>query len=158
LAATGWPPRIAALVAHHSGARYAAEARVLAEQLQAFRCEQSPVSDALIYADQTVGPNGLSMNLEQRLADMLERHGPDSPNAAAHARRARSCVPQSSGSISAWPPRVTPPQWREFPAPPGITAAIRPVARRPGRSRGHRRPQINCVRADSHGVASVASR
>jgi hypothetical protein len=88
LAATGWPPRIAALVAHHSAARYVAEARGLAEQLQAFPCEQSPVSDALIYADQTVGPNGLSMNLEQRLADMIERHGPGSPNAAAHARRA----------------------------------------------------------------------
>lgn len=88
LTANGWPARIAALVAHHSGARFVAEARGLAEHVAEFACEQSPVSDALIYADQTVGPNGVSMNLEQRLTDMLERHGPDSPNAVAHARRA----------------------------------------------------------------------
>ncbi|MEV4708660.1 HDIG domain-containing metalloprotein [Actinoplanes sp. NPDC049316] len=88
LAVTGWPPRIAVLVAHHSAARYLADTRGLAEQLEEFPCEQSPVSDALIYADQTVGPNGVTMNLEQRLTDMLHRHGPGSPNAAAHARRA----------------------------------------------------------------------
>lgn len=88
LTAAGWPARIAGLVAHHSGARFVAEARGLAEYLADFPFEQSPVSDALIYADQTVVPNGVSMNLEQRLADMIERHGSDSPNATAHVRRA----------------------------------------------------------------------
>ncbi|MCW2142375.1 HDIG domain-containing protein [Actinoplanes cyaneus] len=88
LAATGWPARVAGLVAHHSAARYVAQTRGLTEDLQAFADEQSAVSDALLYADQTVGPNGVSMHLEQRLADMLDRHGPDSPNARAHAWRA----------------------------------------------------------------------
>jgi cob(I)alamin adenosyltransferase len=35
----------------------------------------------LIYADQTVGPGGRLMTVEQRLSDMLDRHGPGSPNA-----------------------------------------------------------------------------
>jgi hypothetical protein len=88
LAAAGWPARISALVAHHSASRHVADARGLMRQLDDFPGELSPVSDALIYADQTVGPKGVTMNVEQRLADMLDRHGPGSPTAAAHAVRA----------------------------------------------------------------------
>jgi len=43
--------------------------------------------DALTLADQTVGPAGQAMTLAQRMSDMLTRHGPDSPNARAHAER-----------------------------------------------------------------------
>jgi putative nucleotidyltransferase with HDIG domain len=88
LAEAGWPARISGLVAHHSASRYVADALGLMGQLDDFPAEQSPVSDALIYADQTVGPNGVTMNVEQRLADMLDRHGPGSSTAAAHAARA----------------------------------------------------------------------
>jgi hypothetical protein len=84
----GWPDRIAALVAHHSEARCVAEARGLSGRLDEFAREHSAVADALTYADQTVGPNGHVMGFEQRLEDMLRRHGPDSPNAAVHPRRA----------------------------------------------------------------------
>jgi putative nucleotidyltransferase with HDIG domain len=87
LRAEGWPPRIAGLVAHHSAAVWVARARGLAAELGEFAGEDSPVSDALTYADQTVGPNGRAMSVEQRLADMLQRHGPDSPNAAVHDQR-----------------------------------------------------------------------
>ncbi|MFG1602751.1 HD domain-containing protein [Actinoplanes sp. NPDC049265] len=87
LAATGWSDRIAGLVGHHSAAFCVAEVRGLAAELARFPHEVSPVSDALTYADQTVGPNGRFMNFDQRLADMLERHGPHSPNAAAHTKR-----------------------------------------------------------------------
>ena len=45
------------------------------------------VSDALTTADQTVGPGGVAMNITERIADMLRRHHPDSPNALAHVRR-----------------------------------------------------------------------
>ena len=86
--AVGWPPRIAGLVAHHSAALCVARVRRLRDEMAPFAREDSPVSDALIYADQTVGPDGRLMSIEQRLADMLHRHGPDSPNAAAHAQRA----------------------------------------------------------------------
>lgn len=83
----GWPSKIVGLVAHHSAARCLARARGLAGQIACFTQESSPASDALIYADQTVGPNGRVITVEQRLADMLRRHGPDSPNASVHAER-----------------------------------------------------------------------
>ncbi|GAA3349445.1 HDIG domain-containing protein [Amorphoplanes nipponensis] len=85
---TGWPPRIAGLVAHHSAALCVAEVRGLAGELGHFAREESPVADALTYADQTAGPDGRVTSVEQRMADMLRRHGPGSPNVAAHARRA----------------------------------------------------------------------
>ncbi|NUT32336.1 MAG: HD domain-containing protein [Hamadaea sp.] len=84
----GWPPRLAALVAHHSGACYVAQARGLGDAMAAeFPREQSPLADALTYADQTIGPHGRRMTVPDRIADMLARHGADSPNARAHHRR-----------------------------------------------------------------------
>ena len=80
-----WPDRLAALVAYHSGACFTAEVRGLS--LAEFPHERSPLADALTYADQTVGPDGRSMSVPDRIADMLERHGPDSPNARANSRR-----------------------------------------------------------------------
>jgi putative nucleotidyltransferase with HDIG domain len=84
----GWPARLCSLVAHHSGARFVAAARGLAGELRAYREERSAVADALTYADQITGPRGERLTIEQRLADMLRRHGPDSAQARAHERRA----------------------------------------------------------------------
>jgi putative nucleotidyltransferase with HDIG domain len=84
LAARFWPPRVGALVAHHSGSYFQAEARGLDLQLGTFPREQSAVSDALAYADQTVGPTGDRLAIGERIADMLRRHGPDSVNARVH--------------------------------------------------------------------------
>lgn len=83
----GWPGRISALVAHHSGAGLVAQVVGLAEQLDAYPDERSPVSDALTYADQTVGACGERLTLDERIADMLRRRGPDSPNARVHHLR-----------------------------------------------------------------------
>ena len=88
LAALGWPARIVGLVAHHSAAWCVAQFLGLAGELDRFPREESPVSDALIYADQTVSQSGRAMTVEQRLAEMVNRHGPDSPQAAAHPLRA----------------------------------------------------------------------
>ena len=44
------------LVAHHSGARFVPVERGFADQMAGFPFQDSPVSDALAYADQTVGP------------------------------------------------------------------------------------------------------
>ena len=41
------------------------------------------MSDALTYADQTVGPHGRRMTVPYRIAEAITRHGPDSPNARA---------------------------------------------------------------------------
>jgi hypothetical protein len=84
----GWPVRVCGLVAHHSGARFLARFHGLHLQLDAYDDEHSPVTDALAYADQIVGAHGERLALEERLTDLLRRHGPDSPNALAHPDRA----------------------------------------------------------------------
>jgi putative nucleotidyltransferase with HDIG domain len=84
----GWPPRLCALVAHHSGARFVARPLRLDLLLRTYRDEGSPVTDALAYAYQTVGARGEPLPIVECLADMLRRHGPGSPQAAAHHVRA----------------------------------------------------------------------
>jgi HD domain len=83
----GWPARLAGLVAHHSAADFVAEALGLREQLDAFPAEDSALADALAYADQTTGPQGHRMQIHDRMADMLERHGTASANARVHPSR-----------------------------------------------------------------------
>jgi putative nucleotidyltransferase with HDIG domain len=83
-----WPRRLSALVAHHSGAHLVGGVRGLADALRAYPCEVSPLADALTFADQTTGPHGERTTMSERMADMLRRHGPDSPNAHVHHIRA----------------------------------------------------------------------
>lgn len=83
----GWPLEVAALVAHHSGARYVAVVRGLQDPLTAFPHVDDPLSDAVTVADQTAGPHGVPMSVSERLDDMLARHGDGSPNTRAHPRR-----------------------------------------------------------------------
>jgi hypothetical protein len=42
-----------------------------------FPLEQSPTSDALWFADMTTGPDGQDLTVDQRLAEIRERYGPD---------------------------------------------------------------------------------
>lgn len=100
-----WPEPLAGLVAHHSAARFVAAVHGLAIPLLAFpadRYANGPVADALTYADQTTGPTGERMDVEDRLAGMLRRHGPDSPNARVHDQRApaiRAAVDRTERSL-----------------------------------------------------------
>ena len=87
LRAIRWPPAICNLVAHHSGARFVARVLELDRELNVYPFSEDPVSDALTVADQTTGMHGEAMNTEDRMSDMLERHGPDSANARAHSQR-----------------------------------------------------------------------
>ncbi|PPK71067.1 HD domain-containing protein [Actinokineospora auranticolor] len=87
LTRAGWPDRIAALVAHHSGARFTAPFLGLGRQMATYPYEDSPVSDALTYADQTVDNRGTRVSLRDRFTEMLSRLGPDSANARAHHLR-----------------------------------------------------------------------
>jgi hypothetical protein len=80
-------PVLAALVAHHSGARYVAVERRLSEALARFPFVQDRLTDALTAADQTVDQVGLPITVHERIRDMLVRHGPTSPNARAHHQR-----------------------------------------------------------------------
>ena len=88
----GWPDRVSALVAHHSGARFVPVERGFGDLMGEFEFEDSVVSDALTYADQTVGPHGRRMTVEYRIAEAITRHGPDSPNARARVDRVPSLL------------------------------------------------------------------
>ena len=67
--------RLARLVAHHSSARWEAEALGLAGELGAFPREDSATSDALTYCDMTTSPTGQRITLAGRLAEIAERYG-----------------------------------------------------------------------------------
>jgi hypothetical protein len=71
--------RLASLVAYHSGARFEAEERGLVDALAEFALEDGPLLDALIYADMTTGPAGQRVDLEERIAEILERYPPADP-------------------------------------------------------------------------------
>lgn len=83
----GWDEALCALVAHHSGARFVPVERGFTELLDTFHFAESPLTDALTYADQTVGPGGKRMTVAYRINEAITRHGPDSPNARARVDR-----------------------------------------------------------------------
>jgi hypothetical protein len=88
-------PGLAGLIAHHSGARFVAEVRGVLPLMTPFAEPyfwRGPLADALTWADQTTGPNGQRMSVEERLHEMLTRHGPDSPNARSNNRRAPAII------------------------------------------------------------------
>jgi putative nucleotidyltransferase with HDIG domain len=87
LAGREWPQRIVGLVAQHSGARFVADERGLGAALAAYPDDAGRMSDALTYADQTVGPTGKRVSTVERRAEMLRRHGPQSWNARADPMR-----------------------------------------------------------------------
>lgn len=66
------------LVAHHSCAVIEAAERGLAEELVSeFPPASEPLTEALIYCDMTTGPDGRRLTVEQRLAEIHARYGPD---------------------------------------------------------------------------------
>jgi hypothetical protein len=95
----GWAPAICNLVARHSGARFVARVLKLDRELDAYPFSQDAVSDALTVADQITGPHGEAMNPDERISDMLRRHGPHSANG-----RPIPCVsPPSAQPPRGWP-------------------------------------------------------
>ncbi|MFJ6837585.1 HD domain-containing protein [Streptomyces sp. NPDC091209] len=78
LESLGAPARVVRLVAHHSGAVYEAEQRGLSGELAEYQREDSPLLDALIYADMTTGPAGQSFDFDRRIDEILVRYEPGS--------------------------------------------------------------------------------
>ncbi|MEV0445359.1 HD domain-containing protein [Streptomyces spectabilis] len=74
LESRGAPGRLVRLVAHHSGAVYEAEQRGLSAELSVYEREDSPLLDALIYADMTTGPAGQPFDFERRMDEILDRY------------------------------------------------------------------------------------
>ncbi|WP_020522427.1 HD domain-containing protein [Catelliglobosispora koreensis] len=84
----GFLPRLVALVAHHTGARFEAAERGLIRELDAFDREEGPVPDALTTADLTVGPTGQPLDVSARIEEILVRypHGTAVHRAISRAR------------------------------------------------------------------------
>jgi hypothetical protein len=77
LGSLGAPERLCALVAHHSCAYREAELRGLSAELAEWTDEETPLRDALWWADMTTSPDGETVSFERRIAEIQERYGPD---------------------------------------------------------------------------------
>ena len=74
----GWTDEIVTLVGNHSCATYEADERGLGSELRGeFPDEASALRDALWFADMTTGPDGQDFDIQDRLAEVRERYGPD---------------------------------------------------------------------------------
>jgi hypothetical protein len=89
LARIGTTERVVNLVARHSCAVKEAELRGLSDKLLAFADEETPLRDALWWADMTTTPDGEVTNVEQRFAEIEVRYGPEHL-VTTFIRRARS--------------------------------------------------------------------
>jgi hypothetical protein len=73
-------PSLYSLVAYHTGAMYEAQERGLDTELTSeFTPPPRPLAEALTYCDITTGPNGDNVNVQQRLADILNRYDANHP-------------------------------------------------------------------------------
>lgn len=72
----GASERLCALVAHHTCAYREAELRGLSAELTEWVDEETPLRDALWWADMTTTPDGESTTVDQRIAEIQERYGP----------------------------------------------------------------------------------
>ncbi len=69
-------PRLAALIAHHSGARYEAALRGLTIP---YPYEDSIVNQIVAVVDASTLQSGLVVPIVERLRDITDRYGPESP-------------------------------------------------------------------------------
>ncbi|GAA1020498.1 MULTISPECIES: HD domain-containing protein [Amycolatopsis] len=79
LKTNGWSDVVVNLVAHHSGARFEAEQRGMANQLAEFPFRDTALLDALVTADLTVGPGGERVSFNERISEILSRYPASDP-------------------------------------------------------------------------------
>lgn len=85
------------LVAHHTCALTEAAERGLAAQLVSeFAIPPDDLADALIYSDMTTGPDGQTMAVDSRIAEILARYGPEHPVSRAR----RKSMPQITAAVA----------------------------------------------------------
>ena len=75
LESRGFDERLVGLVAHHSCARVEAEIRDLGEKLSEFGEGPADLTDALIFCDMTVSPEGRPVAADERIAEVVARYG-----------------------------------------------------------------------------------
>ncbi len=81
LRSIGWDDRVVSLVAHHSCARVEAEQLGLGAAIVEFEPGEAELTEFLIFSDMTTSPDGLPVTVDERLAEILERYGPESQKA-----------------------------------------------------------------------------
>jgi hypothetical protein len=75
----GAPPGVVALVAHHSGARFEAEERGLADAFAQFPEPDPDQLDVLTLIDMSTSPAGKRVAVSERLDEILDRYPPADP-------------------------------------------------------------------------------
>ncbi len=94
-------PSLCSLVAYHTAAIYEALERGLESQLCAeFMPAPQELTDALTYCDVTTGPDGRTLDVQDRIADIFDRYGADHPVSRA-LRKAQACYVHSVRNIEA---------------------------------------------------------
>jgi hypothetical protein len=73
----GAPERLTALVAHHTCAYREAELRGLSAELTEWVDEETPLRDALWWADMTTTSDGEPTDVHTRIVEIQERYGPE---------------------------------------------------------------------------------
>ncbi len=73
-------PRLAALIAHHSGARYEAALRGLTIP---YPYEDGIINQIVAVVDASTLQSGVVVPITERLRDIADRHGPESPPVCA---------------------------------------------------------------------------
>jgi putative nucleotidyltransferase with HDIG domain len=66
------------LIAHHSCAAVEANERGLDKALAEFAVGPPALTDGLIFCDMTVSPDGLPVDVDERIGEILARYGPNS--------------------------------------------------------------------------------
>ena len=79
LAGQGAPPGVVALVAYHSGARFEAEERGLADALAQFSEPDPDQLDVLTMIDMSTSPKGKPVAVSERLDEILSRYPTGDP-------------------------------------------------------------------------------
>lgn len=76
---SGFSELVVSLVAFHSGAEFEAHERGQESLLAAFTRPPQDLLDRVTYCDLTIGPDGMPICAEDRLAEVLHRYGADDP-------------------------------------------------------------------------------
>ena len=76
LKSIGVDDRVVGLVAHHSCARVEAAERGLGPDLAEFELGPAQLTEFLIFCDMTTSPDGVTVSVDERLAEILDRYGP----------------------------------------------------------------------------------
>lgn len=75
----GFPERVVSLIAFHTGAEEEAAERGLSDSLSVFAAPDAGDLDVVTFADLTTSVDGAPIGADARVAEILDRYGPEDP-------------------------------------------------------------------------------